>query len=131
MANVIITPMYAAMLGIILLVLSIRVVAVVRAKGGVLYGDGGNPDFTPVIRGQVNFVEYVPLIVILIAFAEAGGTSATWIHGMGAALVFARVVHPMGLTSKTGINPLRFIGTNVTWIILLMASVLVLINHFH
>jgi uncharacterized membrane protein YecN with MAPEG domain len=128
MQNVVITPMYAAMLGIILLVLSIRVVAVIRAKGGVLYGDGGKPDFTPVLRAQANFV--VPLIVILIGFAEASGWSATWIHGMGGALVLGRVIHPIGLTNETGINPLRFVGTNLTWITLLVASILVLIKQF-
>ena len=130
MNSVTITPMYAAGLGIILLILSIRVVAVLRVKGSVLYGDGGNPDFTPVLRGQQNFIEYVPLALILIAFAEAGGSSATWIHGMGAALLVARILHPLGLTARAGVNPLRFIGTNLTWIVLLMASVLVLLNHF-
>ena len=130
MINITITPMYAAALGIILLILSIRVVAVVRAKGGVLYGDGGNPEFTPVLRSQQNFVEYVPLTVILIAFAEAGGSSPNWIHGLGAALVIARVLHPFGLTTRKGINPLRFIGTNLTWLALLGASGLVLLNHF-
>lgn len=130
MNNVTITPMYAAGLGIILLILSIRVVAVLRVKGGVLYGDGGNADYTPVLRGQQNFVEYVPLTVILIAFAEAGGSSALWVHGMGAALLVARVLHPLGLTSRAGINPLRFIGTNLTWGVLLVASVLVLLNRF-
>jgi hypothetical protein len=130
MHSVTITPMYAAGLGIVLLILSIRVVAVIRAKGGVLCGDGDNPDFTPILRGQQNFIEYVPLILILIAFAEAGGSSASWIHGMGAALLVARVLHPLGLTSKAGVNPLRFIGTNLTWIVLLLASVLVLVNRF-
>ncbi len=130
MTSVVITPLYAAGLGIILLILSIRVVAVIRAKGGVLYGDGGNPDFTPVLRAQQNFIEYVPMIVILIAFCEAGGSSATWIHGMGAALLVGRALHPLGLTSKTGVNPLRFIGTNLTWIVLLVASVLILFKHF-
>ncbi len=130
MSSVTITPLYAAGLGIILLILSIRVVAVIRAKGGVLYGDGGNADFTPVLRAQQNFIEYVPLILLLIGFAEAGGSSATWIHGMGAALLVGRVLHPLGLTSKAGVNPLRFIGTNLTWIVLLMASVLVLLNRF-
>ena len=130
MSSVTITPLYAAGLGIILLILSIRVVAVIRAKGGVLYGDGGNADFTPVLRAQQNFIEYVPLILLLIGFAEAGGSSATWIHGMGAALLVGRVLHPLGLTSKAGVNPLRFISTNLTWIVLLMASVLVLLNRF-
>jgi uncharacterized protein len=130
MSSVTITPMYAALLGIILLALSIRVVAVVRAKGGVAYGDGGNAAFTAVLRGQQNFVEYVPLIVILIAFAEAGGCSAKWIHGMGSVLVIARAMHPFGLTDKPGINPWRFIGTNLTWIVLLVASILNLVNYF-
>ncbi len=128
MESLAITPIYAAILGLILLILSIRVVAVVRAKGNVAYGDGGNPDFTPVVRGQANFVEYVPLIVILIAFAEAGGTSSTWVHAMGGSLVVARVLHPIGLTNKPGINPFRFVGTNLTWIILLASSILVLVN---
>ena len=104
--------MSAGMLGIILLVLSIRAVAVVRAKGGVGYGDGGNTDFTPVVRGQGNFVEYVLIILILIAFAEAGGMSCGYIHVMGSALVVGRILHPMGLTNVAGVNPLRFIGTN-------------------
>jgi uncharacterized membrane protein YecN with MAPEG domain len=128
MESLAITPIYAALLGIILLVLSIRVVAVVRAKGNVGFGDGGNPDYTTVVRGQGNFIEYVPLILILIAFCEAGGTSGTWVHAMGAGLVVARVLHPIGLTNKPGINPFRFVGTNLTWITLLAASILVLVN---
>lgn len=122
--------MYAGMLGIILLVLSIRVTAVIRAKGNVNYGDGGNPDFTPVLRGQGNFVEYVPLTLILIAFAEAGGTSATWIHAMGACLVIGRILHPFGLTKEPGINPVRFVGMNLTWGVLLVSSIFVLVNQF-
>ena len=127
MESLTITPLYAALLGIILLVLSIRVVAVVRAKGNIGYGDGGNPDFTTVVRGQGNFIEYVPLILILIGMAEAGGTSDTWIHAMGAGLVVGRVLHPIGLTNKPGINPFRFVGTNLTWIVLLASSILVLV----
>jgi len=130
MESITITPTYTALLGIILLVLSIRVVAVVRAKGNVNYGDGGNPDFTTVTRAQANFIEYVPLIVILIGFAEAGGTSSGLIHAMGAGLVLARVLHPLGLKIKPGINPFRFVGTILTWIALLAASIFVLINQF-
>jgi uncharacterized membrane protein YecN with MAPEG domain len=130
MESIVITPMYAGLLGIILLVLSIRVVAVVRAKGKILYGDGGDPDFATVVRGQANFIEYVPLTLILIAFAEAGGTSASWIHVMGIALVVGRIMHPFGLTNKPGIDPLRFVGINLTWLTLLAASVFVLVNQY-
>ena len=127
MESLTITPIYAALLGLILLVLSVRVIAVVRAKG-TNYGDGGNPEFTTVIRGQGNFIEYVPLALILIAFAEAGGTSGTWIHAMGATLVVARILHPLGLKTDPAPNPLRFIGTVATLIVLLASPVFVLIN---
>ena len=53
-----------------------------------------------------------------------------WIHGMGAALLVARILHPVRLTTRSGVNPLRFIGTNLTWIVLLVASVLVLVYRF-
>lgn len=128
MASITITPLYAAILGLMLLVLSARVVAVVRGKGEVGYGDGGNPDFTTVVRGQGNFIEYVPLILILIAFAEAGGSSSTTIHAMGTALVVGRILHPIGLTNEPGINPARLVGTILTWTVLLAASIIVLLD---
>jgi uncharacterized membrane protein YecN with MAPEG domain len=126
MESVTITPIYAALLGLILLALSVRVVAVVRAKVGL--GDGGNPDYVTVIRGQGNFIEYVPMIVILLGFAEAGGTSDGLVHTMGAALVLGRILHPIGLTTKDGINPFRFSGTILTFGVLLVVSILVLVN---
>jgi uncharacterized membrane protein YecN with MAPEG domain len=128
MTTLTITPIYAALLGILLLILSARVIAVVRGKGEVGLGDGGNPDFTAVIRGQGNFVEYVPMAVILIAFAEAGGTSGTWIHALGGLLVVARILHPLGLSPEPGVSPMRFIGTVGTLLVLLVASILVLMN---
>ena len=56
MNTVTITPLYAALLGLVLLVLSGRVIASVRAKG-VGLGDGGNPEHLVVIRSQGNFID--------------------------------------------------------------------------
>ena len=61
MGNVAITAFYAGILAIILVVLSIRVVIVARAKAHVPFGDGGKDELKPIIRGQGNFIEYVPL----------------------------------------------------------------------
>ncbi len=122
--SVTITPLYAALLGLILLLLSGRVIAAVRAKG-VGLGTGGNPDYEAIVRSQGNFIEYVPMILILIGFAEAGGASDTWIHGLGGTLVVARVLHPIGMSPDPKPNPFRFIGTVATLLVLLIASVLV------
>ncbi|MCP4907146.1 MAG: hypothetical protein GY910_19395 [bacterium] len=128
MIGITITPIYAALLGLILLILSVRIVVVVRAKGELNFGDGGNPEFTAILRGQGNFIEYVPLILILIAFAEAGGTSGTWIHAMGGGLVLGRILHPLGLSAESGANPFRFVGAILTWVVLLAASIIVLLD---
>jgi len=49
---------------------------------------------------------------------------------MGADLVVGRILHPLGLANNPGVNPMRFIGTNLTWIALLAASIFVLVNQF-
>lgn len=124
-----ITPLYAGILGLLLVALSIRVVAVVRAKGEVGYGDGGNSDFTTVVRGQGNFIEYVPHALILMALAELNGASATMIHGLGIALVVARLAHPIGLTTGAGVNPFRLVGTSLTWIVIAVASIVAIMGY--
>lgn len=123
MASVAITAFYAGILAIILVALSIRVVIVARAKAHVPFGDGGQEELTPVVRAQANFAEYVPLAVLCIGFTEFGGASENLVHGLGIALVVARVVHPFGLRASVGPSIPRFIGTIVTWGVLLVAGV--------
>ena len=125
--TVTITPLYAALLGLVLLALSARVIAKVRANGPGI-GDGGDLETLAIIRGQGNFIEYVPLILILIGFAEAGGASDTWIHGLGGVLVAARIAHPFGMTPEPGVNIFRFAGTVSTLLVLLISSILVLMQ---
>ena len=127
--SVTITPLYAAALGLVLLVLSGRVIAGVRAKG-VSLGDGGDPDNLNLIRTHANFIEYVPMILILIGFAEAGGASDGWIHGLGGALLLGRILHPFGMSPEPKPNPARFVGTILTLLPLLIASILLLLQQF-
>ena len=102
MGSILITSFYAAILAVLLVALSIRIVVVVRGKGNISLGDGGNPQHNVAIRGQANFIEYVPLAVLVIAFAEFNGTASWLIHAMGIALVGARLVHPFGLRPEPG-----------------------------
>ncbi|MEM9177686.1 MAG: MAPEG family protein [Myxococcota bacterium] len=123
--TVTITPIYAALLGLVLLVLSGRVIVAVRAKG-VSLGDGDDPDHLPIIRSQANFIEYVPMILILIGFCEAGGASDGWIHGLGGALLVGRILHPIGFSGESRLQPGRFAGTVTTLLVLLISSGLLL-----
>jgi uncharacterized membrane protein YecN with MAPEG domain len=63
-----ITALYAALLTMLFVVLSVRVIAMRRGSGAAL-GDGGNPELLRRIRVQGNFAEYVPLGLVLLRLA--------------------------------------------------------------
>ncbi len=123
-----VTGLYAGILGLWLLFLSGRVIQSVRVKGGVSVGDGGKEEHTHVVRGQGNFIEYVPMAVLLLGILELQGTSTTWLHALGAALVLFRVMHPFGMSPTNPVNSARFIGTVGTFTVLLASSVLVILH---
>src|SRR3546814_6533742 len=63
-------------------VLCMRVV-VARGQLGINLGDGGNETMNRRIRGHANFVEYVPLCLLLIAILELSHFSIYLIHALG------------------------------------------------
>ena len=77
-----ITAIYAAILCLWMIVLQIAVVAA-RGRTEVLFGDGGRMDLLLPMRRHANFIETVPMALILLALAEAQGLSAGWLHGAG------------------------------------------------
>ena len=127
MNSLAVTTLYAGILGLLLLALSLRVIVVVRAKGKVALGDGGNADYGAVIRGQQNFVEYVPVALILIGLAEYSGTAPWIIHVLGVVLVIARLLHPLGLTPERGPTIPRLLGTVATLSVVGVAAIVCLI----
>src|SRR5215475_13901242 len=69
-----ITLATAGALGLIGLILALRV-TMGRAKHKVNMGDGGNPDMIVRMRTHANFVEYVPLMLVLLGLLELGGAN--------------------------------------------------------
>ena len=117
-----ITAVYASLLAILLLILSLRVVQRrLRLKVGL--GTGQLPELEQAVRAQANFTEYVPLILLLLAFHEQGGGPAWTVHVAGASLLVARILHPMGLARTSGRSTGRFIGMIVTWLVLVALAV--------
>ena len=64
-----VTPLYAGLLGLMLLVLS-ALVSRQRLRHKVSIGDGDVPSVRAAMRVQANFVEYVPLALILLVLLE-------------------------------------------------------------
>lgn len=91
-----ITSLYAALLGLLLVALSLNVIRH-RLANRVSLGDGDNQALRVAIRVQGNFVEYVPMAVILLALCEFQGASPLFLHLTGALLFLSRVIHAIGL----------------------------------
>src|SRR5688572_21608344 len=88
----IVTPLYAALLTLWFVVLSLRVIRRRRAAKLSL-GDGGDMLLQRAVRGQANFAEYVPLALLLLAVIELSRFSIYLVHALGIVLVIARLLH--------------------------------------
>jgi uncharacterized membrane protein YecN with MAPEG domain len=124
-----ITALWTGMLGLLMLVLAMRVVRT-RVTENVIFGDGGNTVMLQRIRVHANFIEYVPMGVVLMLVLELNGAGATVLHSLGATLFVARLLHAFGLSTSTGTTPGRFVGTILTWLVLIAGCVLALWLYF-
>ena len=107
------TLMFAVAFALINLWLSFRT-AKTRIGSKVMVGDGGNPLLTARMRAHANFLEYVPLALILIGLIEMRVGASRLLFGLGIALVLARIAHPYGM-ERPAPNPYRAGGILVTY----------------
>lgn len=118
------TTLYALPLILIFLILFFRVSAR-RADLKVSIGDGGDAILHERIRQHGNFIEWVPLGLILMALAEASAANSIALHCAGGLLVLGRVLHPLGLKAGNAAHPLRMAGNSMN--LLSVAILLVLL----
>lgn len=122
----IIVPLYAGILALGFFVLSVKVIGFRRK--GVSLGDGGDPLLLRAIRGHANFAEYVPLALVLMGFLEANHASALLLHGLGIALVIARLLHGYALSFTEQFAFGRVVGTVLTFSVLLVSGTLCIVQ---
>lgn len=118
MSGVPITAVYAGLLGLLAVGLANQVLYVrLRART--------QADWKPdtVLRVQANFVENVPLALVLLLVLELQQTAAGVIHALGAALVVCRVLHAWGMSRNPGANYPRLIGAQGTFLLVSIMSV--------
>jgi len=117
--------LYAALLGLLLIALSVNVV-LARRRYHVRLGVGTEEGMQQAVRVQANFSEYVPLAVILLIMAELSGLPTAAVHAAGILLVTSRVLHAWGLSHSPGRTFGRFYGTAGTWLVIIGLSLYVL-----
>ncbi len=117
--------LYAAVLAVIFVVLSVRVV---KTRGGkkIAFGDGGITEVQLAVRTQQNFAEYVPFALLLLIAVEAHGWESWVIHSLGGTLIAVRLIHVYGLWSKKSLTAGRVIGAGGTWLVMIASAVLIL-----
>lgn len=121
-----VTPLYAALLGLLLLALGLVVVRL-RRRHAVLTGDGGNATLARAMRVQANFVEYVPLTLLLLFMLEMSRQPAWALHLLGAALFIGRLLHAWGYLMTPRLSFGRALGIGLTWIVLGVTAVWLLL----
>lgn len=125
MTRIPVTLFTSAIMGILLVVLSL-LVSTTRGKVKVPIGDGaGKPGaeaLLQAIRAQGNFIEYVPMALILLGATEASGATRLGSEIFAFLLILARISHAIGMR-EPGANPLRAAGALLTYLVLLGLSV--------
>jgi len=117
-----VTPLYAGLLALWFVLLSVRVVNLRRR--GILFGDNGEVDVIRVVRAQANFAEYVPLALLLMGLLEISRYSIYLLHALGLVLLVARLLHGAALSFRWNVRTGRVVGAALTFVVLLVEGVL-------
>ena len=88
----------------------------VRIAEKISIGDGGNPRLIARMRAQLNFAEYVPVVLILIALIELARGSPLWLWIVAMLFILGRILHGFGMD---GWRPGRATGTLTTMLTML------------
>lgn len=104
-----ITVLYASIFTIMAIVLS-NMVSSVRADANISILHRDNQKLALRMRRHGNFIESIPLAIILMGLVETQGIGSVWLHGMGVLLIAARLAHIFGLDAEKTMSPLRLAG---------------------
>jgi uncharacterized membrane protein YecN with MAPEG domain len=123
----VIVPAYAALLAIVFIFLSVRVI---RARRGVrvAIGTGGQPSLERVQRVHANFAEYVPIALILFTFVEMHRWPFWLVHLLCALFLIGRMLHAYGVSQDKENFQLRVTGMTLTFTLIGSAALLLLFD---
>jgi uncharacterized membrane protein YecN with MAPEG domain len=122
-----ITGLYAGLCGLLLVVLYVGV-SQRRLATKIGMGAGGDAVLEQRIRAHGNFVESVPIALVLLYLLEQTGVDPIYIHAFGIALVLSRVGHARGISTNAGRSAGRFYGSIGTLLVITVLSVWLLAN---
>ena len=124
-----ITAFYASLLGLFFTILTFRVLALrgVTLLKWLAFNNFGAQALERSVRAHGNFIEYVPMVLLMMYLAEAADLSPLRLHITGALLLLGRVMHGVCFGFMEFNMPLRLGGMVLTLLALINISVSLLI----
>lgn len=123
-----IVPIYAALLGVLYLVLSGRAIRARRSARKAI-GALGDTALDRHVRVHANFAEYAPFVLLLLAFAEIREAPEGLLHLACAGLVVGRLSHAWGVSQEPENFKFRTYGMMATFFALVVAVTLLLASY--
>ncbi|MFK7754259.1 MAG: MAPEG family protein [Sedimentitalea sp.] len=111
--TVTVTPLFAALITVIFLVLSVRVIRY-RRGNRISMGDAGDNSLLKRMRAQANCAEYAPMGLVLLLLVELSGAPAIALYLLGAMLFLGRLAHAIGFSASPPVMLLRVTGMVLT-----------------
>ncbi|HZH45981.1 MAG TPA: MAPEG family protein [Roseococcus sp.] len=122
-----VTALYAALLALLFLALSVLVIRQ-RLEAKVALGLGKAEGLLRASRAHGNFAEYVPILLVLLLLLELGGSRPWLLHALGAAILLGRVLHASGISRSPERLVLRQAGMLLTFVPLAVAALALLLG---
>jgi uncharacterized membrane protein YecN with MAPEG domain len=122
-----ILPIYAALLALLFIVLSVRTLRL-RKRLKIAVGDAGDKTMLRAMRVHANFAEYVPLALLLLAMIELRGAPGWMVHALGTALLLGRLSHAWGVSQDRERFGFRVFGMATTLGTITVAAVSLLLG---
>jgi uncharacterized membrane protein YecN with MAPEG domain len=116
-----ITSLYAAILAIAFVVLSIRTIRI-RRRQKIAIGDAGDATMMRAIRVHANFAEYVPFSLVLLCLVEVASARPAIVHALGLCLLVGRASHAFGVSQPNEQFGYRVTGMALTFTTILSCS---------
>lgn len=120
-----ITALYASILACMFLVLSYNVIFM-RYRHKIAVGDGGNKEMQKLLQARANFVDYVPLALVMLLVLETQTTRPDMIHALGITIVLSRLLQGWGLSMSAGGSFGRVSGALLMHAVLVIGAVMCL-----
>ncbi|MEO1312680.1 MAG: MAPEG family protein [Pseudomonadota bacterium] len=114
--------LYIGLNTLVLLWLTLSIGAL-RGKLKIFVGDDGNLRMIRAMRGQANFIEMVPMILLMMLAMALLGTPVWLLHLFGVLLVISRIAHGAHFLAEDAPGWQRSLGAALSMLLMLLGAV--------